>query len=245
VKAVILCAGVGSRLHPFTADRPKALVEVAGKPLLHRTLDRLAEVDIVGPDVIVVGGYRHDVLKQSLDRAGRRCTLVFNEKFEEWNNFWSLYVAREAVGASAFLQLDGDVLFDGQVLPRVLGATGDALLAVDVREELDDETMKVQAEAGGRIRAVSKKLDPKTCVGEYIGVTRIAANASRRVFDELLQLSALGLTNEYYEHAYHRLTGRGEVPFGVVDVGDCAVTEIDDAADLRRAESLIEEREVA
>lgn len=244
MKAVILAAGVGSRLHPFTADRPKALVDVAGKPLLFRTLDRLAAVGISGPDVIIVAGYRQDVLRARLAQAGRGdCTVVFNEKFEEWNNFWSLYVARAAVGNQAFLQLDGDVLFDAKVLPRMLDAPGEALLATDVRPELDPETMKVQTngDAAHRVRAVSKKLDPKQCLGEYIGVTRLSAGAAGAVFDELLQLSREGLTNEYYEHAYHRLMGRGAVTFQAVDVADCAVTEIDDVADLRRADRLVDD----
>jgi choline kinase len=246
MKAVILAAGVGSRLQPFTQDRPKALVDVKGRPLLFRTLDRLAEVGITGSDVIIVAGYRQDVLRARLDADGRRVTVVYNEKYEEWNNFWSLYVAREAVGGSSFLQLDGDVLFDGAVLPRMLAASGDALLAVDVRPELDPETMKVAAKGPERrITAISKKLDPRGAVGEYIGITRIDQSANEVVFEELHKLSVEGLTNEYYEYAYDRLT-RAALPFHAIDVGDCAVTEIDDVADLRRAERMVDEaREVA
>jgi choline kinase len=246
MKAVILAAGMGSRLAPLTNDRPKPLVEVAGKPLLLRTMERLAEVGITGPDVIVVAGYRQDVLRARLAESGRRPTIVFNDHHDDWNNWYSLYVAREAIGGDSFLQIDGDVLFDGAVIPRMLQGAGPAALAVDVRPELDAETMKVEA-AGPqrRIRAISKKLDPAASIGEYIGVTRIDAQVAERVMDELATFEKLGLVGEYYEHAYHRLAGRGEVPFFAIDVGDCTTIEIDDVNDLARAEALVKERVVA
>ncbi len=238
MKAVILAAGVGSRLAPLTNDRPKSLVEVNGKSFLVRQLELLAAAGIPSEDVIVVGGYKIEFLRDALTRGGFACPIVVNDHFADWNNFYSLLVAREALGGSDFLQLDGDTILDGKLLPKVLAATGDALVAVDCRDDLDDETMKVEL-AGDRVRAISKKLDPTTCVGEYIGVTRLAAAAADKIFAELAKFPAEALTHEYYEHAYHRLTGSGAVPFGIVDVHDCTVLEIDTVEDLRRAEALL------
>ncbi len=238
MKAVILAAGVGSRLAPLTNDRPKSLVEVNGKSFLVRQLELLAAVGIPSDDVIVVGGYKIEVLRDALTRGGFKCPVVFNDQFSDWNNFYSLLVAREALGGSDFLQLDGDTILDGKLLPKVLAAKGDALVAVDCRDDLDDETMKVKL-AGDHVRAISKKLDPATCAGEYIGVTRLAAAAADKIFADLARFPAENLTHEYYEHAYHRLTGNGAVPFGIVDVHDCTVLEIDTVEDLRRAEALL------
>ncbi len=238
MKAVILAAGVGSRLAPLTNDRPKSLVEVNGTSFLFRQLALLAAAGIPSADVIVVGGYKIDFLRDALTRGGFACPVVFNDHFADWNNFYSLLVAREALGGSDFLQLDGDTILDGKLLPKVLAATGDALVAVDCRDELDDETMKVEV-AGDRVRAISKKLDPARCAGEYIGVTRLSAAAAEQIFADLATFPAQNLTHEYYEHAYHRLTGSGAVPFGIVDVHDCTVLEIDTVEDLRRAEALL------
>ncbi len=240
MKAVILAAGVGSRLAPLTNDRPKALVPVLGKPILFRHLDSLARAGIADRDVIVVGGYKIDVLRQALAADHPEVTVVENDRFEPWNNFWSLYVAEAAVGGHDFLQIDGDALLDDVILPRMIEASGEALLAVDCREELDDETMKVQLKDDSvQVAAVSKKLAADDCVGEYIGVTKLTAAAAAQVFRELEVLRDLGLTHEYYEHAYHRLTGRDQVRFGIVDVHDCTVTEIDNVADLERAEEML------
>jgi choline kinase len=238
MKAVILAAGVGSRLAPLTNDRPKVLVEVAGRSFLHRQLDLLARAGIASRDIVIVGGYRVDRVRDAI--AGMDCTVVVNERFEPWNNFYSLLVAERALAGSDFIQLDGDTILDDKLLPRVLAAPGDAVLAVDCRPELDAETMKVELHAGtSRIAAISKQLEPRACAGEYIGVTKLSAAAARAVFAELAKFPEEQLTHEYYEHAYHRLAQRGEVAFSIVDVHDCTVLEIDDRADLARAEELL------
>ena len=240
MKAVILAAGMGSRLAPLTDVRPKCLVEVLGRPILFRQLDHLAAAGIASSDVVIVGGYKVDVLREELAKAGfGDVTVVFNEMYEPWNNFWSLYTAEPAVRDHDILQFDGDVILDEKILPRMIAAPGDALLAVDCRAELDDETMKAQVAADGTVVGLSKQLPPAQCAGEYIGISRLSAGAARLVFDELVRLRDAGMTNEYYERAYFQLLSRGEVTFGIVDVHDCTVVEIDNLADLARAEAMV------
>lgn len=237
MKAVILAAGVGSRLAPLTDDRPKALVEVAGKSFLMRQLDALAAVGITGSDVVVVGGYKIGALRDALRGTG--ATVVINDQFQPWNNFYSTLVAEVAVRGHDFLQLDGDTILDAKLLPIVLAAPGEAVLAVDVRPELDEETMKVMVEGETtRMVAVSKKLDPAKCRGEYIGITRLSAGAAREVFAELAKFPAENLTHEYYEYAFDRLC-RERVRFDIVDVHGCKVLEIDTVEDLKAAEELM------
>jgi choline kinase len=245
MKAVILAAGQGTRLAPLTDHKPKPLVEVGGRSLLFRALDRLAAVGIAGADVIVVGGYRVDVLRDALRLGGfGAATVLDNDRWQDLGNGHSLLVAREATRGAAFIQLDGDVLFDGALLPRVLGAPGPGVLAVDVRAELDAETMKVDlADAGGNVAALSKRL--VSAVGESMGIARLDPPLADEVMAELATFEAVGLGHEYYEHAYHRLAVAGRGPFRIVDVSDLLVTEIDDADDLERAEALLRDRAVA
>ncbi len=240
MKAVILAAGRGTRLAPLTDDRPKPLVPVGGRPLLLRTLERLAEAGLRDRDVIVVAGYRDDVLRAVLADAGQDVTVIMNPRYADWQNFYSLLVAREAVGGDAVLQLDGDLLFETATLRRVLDAPGPAVLAVDVRPDLDEEPMKVAAGPDGVITAVSKLLPPEESLGEYVGMARLDAPLAAEVFDELAGFEREGLTHEYYDHAYHRLAARGRGPFRVADVHGLMCIEIDDAADLERAESQLD-----
>ncbi len=237
MKAVILAAGVGSRLAPLTADRPKVLVEVGGRSFLLRQLDRLAQAGIPNDQVVVVGGYRIDQLRRALD--GRGCTVVANDRYDTWQNFYSLLVAAPALAGADFLQLDGDVLLDDRLLPALIAAPGPGVLAVDRSAELDDDAMKVQLAADGRVTAVSKQLPARECAGEYLGIAKLTAAAAREVFADLERFAGEGLTHEYYDHAYHRLASRGRVPFSIADAEPGAVIEIDDLADLQRAEQLL------
>jgi choline kinase len=245
MKTVILAAGVGSRLAPLTNDRPKVLVPVNGRPILFRQLDLLAAAGVPSDQVVVVGGYRIDMLRSELAKAGFRCKVVMNEKYEGWGNFFSLLCAANELRGHDFMQFDGDVILDEKILPRMVAATGDALLATDPSAELDDDAMKVQLDSAGRVIGLDKKLDPSKCMGEYIGITKLSAAAGAAVLDELTKFPGEGITHEYYDHAYHRLSSRGEVPFGIVDVADCKVLEVDDLTDLSRAEDILRQRAAA
>jgi choline kinase len=240
MKAVILAAGVGSRLAPLTNDVPKVLVPVLGRSLLFRQLDHLANAGIRSEDVVIVGGYRIDQLHKQLAEGGYKASVIVNDKYQEWTNFYSVLVAESALRGHGFLQLDGDTLLDDKILPKMISASGDGLFAVDTRANLDTEAMKVQ-QVDGRMTAVSKQLDPAKCAGEYIGVIKISAALSLDYFTELARLAEEGITHEYYEYAVNRLMSRGDRRFAIVDVGDCRVLEIDDLADLRRAEQVLAE----
>ncbi|MGE0868622.1 MAG: NTP transferase domain-containing protein [Kofleriaceae bacterium] len=243
MKAVILAAGVGSRLAPLTNDRPKVLVEVLGRPILFRQLDYLAQAGIPSRDVIVVGGYRIDMLHRALSDAGYKCAVVLNEKYDTWGNFFSLQVVESYVRGQDFLQIDGDVILDENLFPRMIAAPGDGVIATDRQAELDGDAMKVQLRPDGiHVMGIDKRLDPAQCHGEYIGVTKLSAVGSRIVFRELASFPQHDLTHEYYDHAYHRLTSRGDLLFQIVDVRGCSVLEVDDLTDLKRAEAALAER---
>jgi hypothetical protein len=112
VKAIILAAGMGSRLAPLTNDRPKVLVPVAGRPILFRQLDHLTAAGFDLADVVIVGGYRVDTLRAELAANGfAACTVIFNDM----RAVEQLLVAgggRPAVRGHAVLQFGSDVILD-------------------------------------------------------------------------------------------------------------------------------------
>ena len=87
MKALILAAGEGTRLRPYTADRPKCLVEVAGRSLLDRQLDVLGAAGVA--PVVVVGGYRAEMLP----RPG--IEVLLNPRYATTNMVTTLFCAEE------------------------------------------------------------------------------------------------------------------------------------------------------
>ena len=111
-------------------------------------------------DVAVVVGYRADAVearKEALeDRHGVRLTLVHNDKAAEWNNCYSLWLARDHFAQGALL-VNGDTVHPVEVERRLLAARDEegapgVLLALDDQKVLAEEEMKVTLDAKGRVQ---------------------------------------------------------------------------------------------
>ncbi len=238
MKAVILAAGKGTRLEPLTLDIPKCMAPVGGIPLVDRMIARIGEAGI--DDVIVVTGCHNEVLERHLAASehplARAATCVFNEHFADWGNFYSLLVARDAIGGDSFVKLDGDVVIDADLLPAVLAATGPGVISIDRSNELGEEEMKTLV-VDGRVVALNKRMNPADAFGESIGIERIDAELAPQVWDYLANMIDLGETDEYYERGYE-LAMQGGVGFGYADVSAFSWTEIDTPEDLAYANEL-------
>jgi choline kinase len=240
LKAIILAAGLGKRLADVTGGAPKCLVPVAGRTILDRMIERLVQAGL--DDLIVVTGHRREEVERHLDASGipaaRRAQRVFNPRYADWGNFYSLLVAEEATGGDGFVKLDADVVMDDELLPALLAAPGPAALAVDCRGELGDEEMKARVDQRGLVVELSKRIDPALALGESVGIDRVDAEVAPRLWQMLRALIAHGETDEYYERAYERLMQEG-VSFSYADVSSCTWCEIDNGEDLAAAEALL------
>jgi choline kinase len=240
VIGMVLAAGAGRRLRPHTDTLPKALVPVDGETtILDIALRNLAAADL--RDVAVVVGYASQVVEErraSLERRhGVRLTLVHNDRAEIWNNAYSMWLARDVMADGA-LMVNGDTVHPVSVEQTLLERRGPGLLlAMDDQKQLAEEEMKMQLDDAGRLRRITKLMDPATAQGEYIGATLIEP----QVVAELA--SALQATFErdpdlYYEDGYQELVDRG-VPVDVVAIPKgTSWVEVDDLADLERARQI-------
>ncbi|MFE5855510.1 sugar phosphate nucleotidyltransferase [Streptomyces sp. NPDC056500] len=238
---LVLAAGAGRRLRPYTDTLPKALVPVAGeKTVLDLTLSNFAEIGLTEAAIVV--GYRKEAVYErqaALEAAyGLKLTLVENDKAEEWNNAYSLWCAREVLKRGVILA-NGDTVHPVSVERTLLAARGEGrkiILALDTVKQLADEEMKVITDDADRVRRITKLMDPTTATGEYIGVTLIEPEAAVELAD------ALKVTFErdpdlYYEDGYQELADRG---FGVdvAPIGDVSWVEIDNHDDLTKGRGI-------
>jgi choline kinase len=238
---MVLAAGAGRRLRPDTDGLPKALLPVDGPvTILDIALRNLAAVGL--RDVTVVVGYAAGAVR---DRAaaleaehGVRLRLVDNDRAEEWNNAYSLWLAREHFAAGALL-VNGDTVHPVSVEQTLLAAAGQAgiVLALDDVKSLADEEMKVILGPDGRLTKITKLMDPAQAHGEYIGATLINPAAAAPLADAL-EATWRRDPSLYYEDGYQEFADRGGVikaaPIGKVDW-----VEVDNHDDLRRARELV------
>ena len=131
---MVLAAGAGRRLRPYTDTLPKALIPVADDTaILDISLHNLAAVGLT--DVVVVVGYAADAVTQRVaqleDRHGVQLRLVYNDKAEIWNNAYSLWTARDHLAEGALL-VNGDTVHPVSVEETLLSSRGpDLLLAIE------------------------------------------------------------------------------------------------------------------
>jgi choline kinase len=256
---LVLAAGAGRRLRPYTDSLPKALVPVgragdAGTParansstweggptVLDLTLRNFAEIGLTEAAIVV--GYRKEAVEErraGLEAAyGLKLTLIDNDRAEEWNNAYSLWCARDVLKEGVILA-NGDTVHPVSVEKTLLAARGDGrriVLALDAVKPLADEEMKVVTGADGAVQRITKLMDPAAATGEYIGVTLIEGDAAPELTD------ALRTTFErdpqlYYEDGYQELVDR-DFRVDVAPIGDVPWVEIDNHDDLARGREIV------
>ena len=102
MRAIILAAGLGTRLRSMTDNTPKALIKVKDKPLVEYQIEYLKEKGI--DEIIVVVGYLHEQFDYLKEKYGVK--LVFNDKYAEYNNFYSLYLVKDYLADSYVIDAD-------------------------------------------------------------------------------------------------------------------------------------------
>ncbi|MFG2332939.1 sugar phosphate nucleotidyltransferase [Streptomyces sp. NPDC048604] len=238
---LVLAAGAGRRLRPYTDTLPKALVPVDGDTtVLDLTLGNFAEVGLT--EVAIVVGYRKEAVyarKEELEaKYGLKLTLIDNDKAEEWNNAYSLWCARDVLKQGVILA-NGDTVHPVSVEKTLLAARGNGqkiILALDTVKQLADEEMKVITADGQGVQKITKLMDPASATGEYIGVTLIEPEAAEELSD------ALKTTFErdpdlYYEDGYQELVHRG-FQIDVAPIGEVKWVEIDNHDDLAKGREI-------
>jgi len=215
---LVLAAGAGRRLRPYTDTLPKALVPVGPEgdedsiTVLDLTLGNFAEIGLT--EVAIIVGYRKEAVyerREALEQKyGLKITLIDNDKAEEWNNAYSLWCGRDAIKHSVILA-NGDTVHPVSVEKTLLAARGDdkkIILALDTVKDLADEEMKVVVGPEGGMTKITKLMDPAEATGEYIGVTLIEGEAADELADALKTVFETD-PQQFYEHGYQELVNRG------------------------------------
>jgi choline kinase len=236
---MVLAAGAGRRLQPWTETVPKTLVPVDGdRTILDVSLGNFARVGLT--DVVVVVGYKADAVRERQaeleERHGVSLELVFNDKAEEWNNAYSLWCARDLLSEGVLLS-NGDTVHPVSVEETLLGSSGSPLrIAVDDQKLLAQEEMKIALDADGGVATITKQMDPGTAAGEYIGVTLIEPAAATPL-TQALEDTWRRDPGLYYEDGYQAYVDRG-LRIDICPIGAVSWVEVDNQADLERAREI-------
>jgi choline kinase len=236
MRAVMLAAGDGGRLGRHTAELPKPLVPIAGRPIVEYTLDALAAAGV--REAVVVTGYRESQVRAALGDGGEfglRLSFVSNPRFHGGASL-SLKTAREACGDESFLLVMSDHLLSEGLVRRLLeggrgtAAEGHCRVAADFgyREQAYvDEATKLAVAKDGRVLAIGKGLVGWAALdtGAFLLTPEVWA-AAEAVADEC-ELSII----------FGELARRGKL--FATDVSGCFWYDVDTNVDLEVAAALL------
>ncbi len=260
-KAIVIAAGRGRRLGPHTEEIPKCLVEVGGRPILGWVADAFAAAGI--EELVVIRGYRGDVLEVGARALWPRIRFVDNVEWETNNILLSLACARAELD-DACLVTYSDIIFTPAVAVACASSPADLALVIDTAfrdiyvgrtEHPLDEGEVSDLDDAGRVRRVGKRaLPPGDAFGEFIGLAKLSQDGAGWCGEAIDALTAqyagrddqpfqraARFRNAYLTDLFQHLIDGGRAAMPVAIAGHWR--EIDTGQDLDRARVLVESKE--
>jgi choline kinase len=226
-QVVILAAGMGTRL---ARPLPKPLTELRdGRSIMKQQMDNLLYAFGESHRVMIVVGFKLEAIIERFPEA----TFVYNEFYDQTNTSKSLLKALRASGDGGVLWLNGDVVFDPEVLNRVLPLIeGEQSFVVVNRSKVSDEEVKYTLDADGYIADLSKIVVDG--LGEAVGINFIGHTDKKALIARLAEVE----DQDYFERGIELAIAQDGLKMRAVDISDLYAVEIDFDEDLARANEL-------
>lgn len=209
---------------------PKPLTELRdGRSIMKQQMDNLATAFADTFRVMIVVGFKLEAIIERFPEA----TFVYNEFYDQTNTSKSLLKALRASGDGGVLWLNGDVVFDPQVLVRVTPYMDENQSFVVVNTaKVSDEEVKYTLDSAGFIDQLSKQVQP--ALGEAVGINYVAAQDKAALIKRLTEVD----DQDYFERGIEVAIANDGLKFKAVDISDLYAVEVDFPEDLDRANEL-------
>ncbi|KRQ07669.1 hemolysin activation protein [Bradyrhizobium pachyrhizi] len=242
-RAVVLAAGIGSRLRPQTDLRPKPLVEVNGTPILHNALRNLHAVGI--GEVTIVVGYRKDAIQYACGNrfGGVDIDYVESTEFDRTGSAYSLWLARDALLSGDCLLLEGDVFFEQDALRRLISSASDMTAVAPFDEWMEGSAVLLSDNGlitGFRMKQTAADIVPSgPQLFKTMNLLRFSgATLKETVVPALNEIIGSGSRQAYTEELLGYLVERRGLQLTAARCDDLKWCEIDTIEDLHIAERI-------
>ena len=235
-RAAILWAGFGRRISREYGGIHKATIMLKGKTLAWRLLDDVYKSGIT--EIIPVLGYRADDILGEIDKYGKfeKVLPVYNNRFRETNNLYSLCQAKEILSENDFVVINGDMVFDYHILKDICHVDGNAV-ATDTNDyQYLIDSPRVLVDGLGRIIDIGRHLDRTRANGYAIGIYKFSREYSSRYFRD-----GISITNNNLNAGYHEPLKEcfADVEWNIFPTQQYEWMDIDEKSDVEKAEAMI------
>lgn len=240
MKAIILAAGIGNRLGDHAANQPKSLLKFGGKSLLKRHIEILSANHI--EEITIVTGYQSDLIKAHLEDQTLPINYIYNERYTD-GSIISLGCARPVIlNEAEFILMDADVLYDQEMIRRLVNTRINNCLLLDRDFVPGDEPVKICVDKNGHINEFRKQIADDldyTMQGESVGFFKFNNLIGQSLLERIDDYLAKGEIKTPYEEAIRDLLLNDATQFGYEDVTGVPWIEIDFPEDIERAQKEI------
>lgn len=237
MQAIILAAGRGRRLGNMTQGKPKAMMDVAGRPLIDYTVAFVRSLGVSYSDTIVVGGHLYEQLRTYITSRYRNMIVVENTQSDS-ESLSSLRAAFPHI-TRTFIQCDSDFVYTWQVKKNVgqyCSGSGVEVFGTPIKYAIPNDMVKIQATQTGLVRSMAKDLSPYT--HGYIGMFYCGEESIvpfKRNVEQLL--NAPQGREERVWSAFPKMLSKMNI--AVADIGTFDAVEVDTLDELAEAEKFI------
>ena len=169
IQAVILAAGMGSRLKELNRGAPKGFIQLGDVSIIEHSIKVLLACGI--KEIIIVTGYM-DKYYESLSAQYPQIKTVRNEKFSETGTRYSLWCARNLISAD-FILLESDLIFEIRAIREIIGSPYEDCILISGKTEAGDEVFVTAEE--NIVKKISKnRASLDSMVGEFVGISKIS-----------------------------------------------------------------------
>ncbi|NNG28264.1 MAG: NTP transferase domain-containing protein, partial [Ignavibacteriaceae bacterium] len=230
-QAVILAAGVGSRLRGTVDDRPKGFLQFGNKSIIEESIAKLIRIGITR--IVVVTGY-HSEYYEKLKKKYPFLVTIKNQDFDKTGSMYSLFTAKELID-SDFLLLESDLIYEHNALQVIQNSSFNNCILLSGSTNSGDEVYVGTKE--NRIINLSKNPDRiKNIGGELVGISKISYNLYQKMVEH--SEKQFKKNQQYqYEDCLTDLSTLKEINYELVK--DLAWIEIDDENHFKKAKEII------
>tara|TARA_B100000787_G_scaffold60694_1_gene44350 strand:+ start:797 stop:1516 length:720 start_codon:yes stop_codon:yes gene_type:complete len=185
MKAIILCAGLGSRLN---SKKPKGFIVINNKTLLERCVKNLISVGFKKKDIFFATGFKKNLVSE---KFGKKFNYSFNKHYKDTNMVYTLFNTLKDINNSSVLVTYSDIIYDKENIKRLLNKKSDISTLVDFKWKKiwlkkkkllsDSESLKIKKDKIIELGKPTKNI--KKIDGRYVGVLKISKDILPNIYD--------------------------------------------------------------
>ena len=236
MKAVILAAGMGTRIRPLSNEIPKAFIEIDGAPLIIRSLENLKSVGI--KEVIIVIGYMKEYFKKTLGKQYKDMNIVYslNNNYNKTGSMYSLSQT-EGVIDDDILLLESDLLYEKKALDVLVNSAELNEILVAPISGSGDEVFIIVNESGDLMNLGKNISEKNNAIGELVGISKLSLDFLLKLYEKAREDYENNENNYHYEEVIFKLSKT--YPIKCKLINNLSWIEIDNMNDLKRAKEVI------